>query len=105
MNKLETKILCYIYRFKIDTVKSIERRFFYVPTLDIYRSLDNLYLNDLINYKENYDDKSKTIIYRTTHGSYAHSNIFIDKLDKYKERTIGFILGVISTLILKYLFK
>lgn len=105
MTKLENQILSFIYRFKIDTVQFVLIRFCYIHTEDVYRALDNLYLADFINYKEDKADKTKTIIYRNSHGSYAHSNLFVDKLDKWKERAIGFVLGVVTTIVIRHLSK
>lgn len=105
MTKLENKILCFIYRFKIKTVHCVLLRFYYINKTDIYHALDNLYLADFIRYTENKTNKTKTIIHRTDHGSYAHSNLFVDSLDKWKERAIGFILGIITTIVIRFLSK
>ena len=105
MTKLENKILSFIYRFKIKSVRLVLIRFCYINKDDIYRALDNLYLADFIRYTDNKTDKSKTIIHRTDHGSYAHSNLFVDSLDKWKERTIGFVLGIVTTVVIRYLSK
>lgn len=105
MTKLEQQILSFIYQFNIKTVRIVEIRFFYIPKMDTYRSIDNLYLNRLLDYQENSSKKGATKLFKTEHGSYEHSNLFVDKLEKWKERFIGFVFGVVTTLIIRYLSK